>query len=115
LAGDHFAKTSGYEYYGKGARIMREAGGDQAAKFFRDLQVWGTPAQCVDKIVAIKETINAEEFVANVSYGGLPYEEVEANLRLYASEVAPRVKRIPAAGRTSAAPSTMPTSMAGRA
>lgn len=94
LTGEHFAKTPGYEYYANGARTMGAAGGDGAAKFFRELQVYGTPKQCLDKIVYIAETIGAGTFAANVSYGGLPYDEAEASMRLFAAKVAPALRDI---------------------
>lgn len=92
LTGEHFANTPGYEYYAKGAKTMKKAGDGGAARFFRELQVYGTPKQCVEKIMHIADVIDADMFAANISYGGLPAEAAEASLRLFAQEVAPRLK-----------------------
>ncbi len=53
LQGDHLAQTKGYEYYGKMAEKIHQYGTDTVIDFFMNLQVWGTPEQCYEKILDI--------------------------------------------------------------
>ena len=94
---DHLKETKGYEYYGKFTEKI-ERYGDQGVKdFFLDLQVWGTPEQCYDKIMATRGRLGSESYLAAFSFGGMPYPEVEKSMRLFAETVMPRLKQIPAA------------------
>ncbi|HCP24277.1 MAG: LLM class flavin-dependent oxidoreductase [SAR202 cluster bacterium] len=95
--GAHLKTTRGYEYYGKFSEKIEELG-DQAVKdFFVDLQVWGTPEQCYEKIMEIRGQTGHDSFLAAFSYGGLPYDEAEKSMKLFAKEVMPRLKEVPAA------------------
>ncbi len=93
FAGDHFAKTKGYEFYGKMAEVVGSAGADTVTDFFLNLQVWGTPRQCIDKIYDTRSKVGNDSFVGVFSYGGMPYEDSERSLRLFASEVVPLVQQ----------------------
>ena len=62
-------------------------------EFFLGLQVWGTPEQCYERIVDIQNRTGAEAFNGIFSYGAMPYDLAEANLRLFASEVMPALKK----------------------
>jgi alkanesulfonate monooxygenase SsuD/methylene tetrahydromethanopterin reductase-like flavin-dependent oxidoreductase (luciferase family) len=94
LAGDHLARTRGYEHYGRMAEIARAKGGAEAlTEFFLGLQVWGTPVQCVERILELRERLGAATFVGVFSYAGMPAAEAERNLRLFAAEVMPAVRR----------------------
>jgi hypothetical protein len=61
--------------------------------FFLDLQVWGTPEQCFERIVDIQRRTGGEAFTGVFSYGGMPYDLAEASLRLFAAEVMPELKK----------------------
>jgi alkanesulfonate monooxygenase SsuD/methylene tetrahydromethanopterin reductase-like flavin-dependent oxidoreductase (luciferase family) len=90
LAGDHLKATKGYEYYGRMSEIAREKGGvDALTEFFLSLQVWGTPAECREKIDDIRRRTGAETYVAVFSYAGMPLEDAERNMRLFAREIMP--------------------------
>jgi alkanesulfonate monooxygenase SsuD/methylene tetrahydromethanopterin reductase-like flavin-dependent oxidoreductase (luciferase family) len=99
IAAGHFAGTRGYEYYGKLTRALEHHGSDESAQFFTDLQVHGTPRECLDRIHDIRGMIGNEHFVAVCSYAGMPPDEAERNLRLFASEVMPALQAVPAAAR----------------
>lgn len=94
LDGSHFAETKGYEFYGKMARQIERAGADGTADFFVNLQVWGTPEQCYEKILDIRSKVGCNAFNGVFSYGGMPYDEAERNLRLFAQEVKPRLQKL---------------------
>jgi alkanesulfonate monooxygenase SsuD/methylene tetrahydromethanopterin reductase-like flavin-dependent oxidoreductase (luciferase family) len=89
-AGGHFAGTKGYEYYGKMSDTINRYGSEEAVRFFVDLNVWGTPDQCYERILDIRSRVGCDRFMGAFAYGGMPYEEAERNLRLFASAVAPR-------------------------
>ena len=94
LGGEHLGKTKGYEYYGRMSQMVQEHGPGGVTDFFLNLQVWGTPAQCLDKIRDIRARVGCETFVGVFSYAGMPADEAERNLQLFASDVMPELKRI---------------------
>ena len=94
---DHLKETKGYEYYGKFTEKIERYGDQDVKDFFLDLQVWGTPKQCYDKIMTTRGRLGSESFLAAFSFGGMPYPEVEKSMRLFAETVMPRLKQIPAA------------------
>jgi alkanesulfonate monooxygenase SsuD/methylene tetrahydromethanopterin reductase-like flavin-dependent oxidoreductase (luciferase family) len=89
---DHFKSIKGYEYYGKMTDKIFKYGDKDVMEFFMNLQVWGTPEQCYEKIMKIYQTIGNDSFVGVFSYADMPYEEAERNMRLFASEVMPALK-----------------------
>jgi alkanesulfonate monooxygenase SsuD/methylene tetrahydromethanopterin reductase-like flavin-dependent oxidoreductase (luciferase family) len=99
LTGSHLQGMKGYEMYGALQGKMREPGGaKQMTDFFASLHPWGTPEQVHAKILEIQRLTGAEGFVALFSYGGMPYELAERNMRLFAKTVMPQLKRyVPAA------------------
>ena len=97
LIGDHLTKMKGYEAYKSMQEKASAPGGmDEMTNFFLGLQVWGTPEQCYEKILDTQKRTGAEAFNGVFSYGGMPYDVAEHNLRLFAAEVMPELKkRIP--------------------
>jgi alkanesulfonate monooxygenase SsuD/methylene tetrahydromethanopterin reductase-like flavin-dependent oxidoreductase (luciferase family) len=93
--GDHLGKTSGYESY-RGLQEMATSDGglDKMVDFFLDLQIWGTPEDCYAKSADVLKRVGANRFIPVFSYAGMPYEEAERNMKLFASEVMPEVKRL---------------------
>ncbi|MEK6666609.1 MAG: LLM class flavin-dependent oxidoreductase, partial [candidate division NC10 bacterium] len=94
FASDHLAKTKGYEYYGKMAEKIATYGSDKVTDFFTNLQVWGTPEQCYEKILDVRDRVGNETFVGVFSYAGMPYDEAERNMRLFAREVMPALQKL---------------------
>src|SRR6266705_2560589 len=66
FAGDHLARTKGYEYYGK----MSE------------------------KILDIHARTGNSHYVGVFSYAGMPYDEAEGSMRLFAREVMPALQKL---------------------
>jgi alkanesulfonate monooxygenase SsuD/methylene tetrahydromethanopterin reductase-like flavin-dependent oxidoreductase (luciferase family) len=95
LVGTHLQTTRGYENYGRMQEIASQAGGEEAmADFFINLQVWGTPEQCYEKIMTIKHLTGAGAYNAVFSYAGMPYEDAERSMRLFARTVMPRLQAL---------------------
>ena len=111
FASDHLASTKGYEYYGKMADKIQTYGTATVTEYFVDLQVWGTPEQCYAKIADIHRRVGNSHFVGVFSYAGMPWEEAERNMRLFAREVMPEVKKIDVTARA-ATPTPAPTGAA---
>jgi alkanesulfonate monooxygenase SsuD/methylene tetrahydromethanopterin reductase-like flavin-dependent oxidoreductase (luciferase family) len=92
--GDHLARTKGYEYYGKMSEKIATYGTDKVIDFFMNLQTWGTPEECYEKIVDVRNRVGNETYVGVFSYAGMPYDEAERNMRLFAREVMPALQRL---------------------
>jgi alkanesulfonate monooxygenase SsuD/methylene tetrahydromethanopterin reductase-like flavin-dependent oxidoreductase (luciferase family) len=94
LIGDHLTKMKGYESYAEMQQKASAPGGvDAMTEFFVNLQIWGTPEQCYEKILEVQKRTGAEAYTGVFSYAGMPYDVAEANLRLFAAEVMPELKK----------------------
>ncbi len=98
LAGEHLSRTRGYEYYGKMSEMVNKYGSKGVTEFFLSLQVWGTPRQCVDKVMAIRERVGCDSYVGVFSYAGMPYDDAERSMRLFAAKVMPELKKVRCGG-----------------
>jgi hypothetical protein len=54
--------------------------------------VLGTPDYCIEVLRKIRAQLDADEFVGVFKYGGMPYEEAERNMRLFAKKVLPVIQ-----------------------
>jgi alkanesulfonate monooxygenase SsuD/methylene tetrahydromethanopterin reductase-like flavin-dependent oxidoreductase (luciferase family) len=97
FAGHHLKTMKGYEYYGKFADKLQQYGVDGATEFFLSLQVWGTPEMVYEKIVGVSDNIGSDSFVGVFSYAGMPPDEAERNMRLFAAKVMPELQKLPTA------------------
>ncbi len=93
LDGDHLTRTRGYESYGRTQEIVRQSA-DTMIEFALGLQVWGTPDQCLERILEIQQRVGNDHFVGVFGYAGMPPEEAERNMRLFAREVMPRLRAL---------------------
>lgn len=91
---NHFATTKGYEYYSRLNETIEQMGVDGMADFFMNLQVWGTPEQCLEKIRDIHARTGCCGFTGVFSYAGMPLEIGRANQTLFAKEVLPELKKL---------------------
>jgi alkanesulfonate monooxygenase SsuD/methylene tetrahydromethanopterin reductase-like flavin-dependent oxidoreductase (luciferase family) len=95
LGGRHFDTTMGYEYYQRLARSIQKHGSDRVVNNFIELQIWGTPDECYERILDIRSKVGNDGFNGVFSFAGMPAEVAEQNLRLFAAEVMPRLKQLP--------------------
>lgn len=89
---EHFRAVKGYEYHVQ----MAEAGKNQPQAFrdmFSKTQCYGSPERCVETLRTIASTMDAAEFVGIFKYGGMPVEEAERSMKLFAKEVLPHIQR----------------------
>jgi alkanesulfonate monooxygenase SsuD/methylene tetrahydromethanopterin reductase-like flavin-dependent oxidoreductase (luciferase family) len=90
----HLKETPGYGFYVKMYEELTAPGGKE--KYTEDyvaLQAWGTPEQVYHKVVGFTELTGADTFVPVFRYAGMPKEEAEASMRLFAAEVLPELRR----------------------
>jgi alkanesulfonate monooxygenase SsuD/methylene tetrahydromethanopterin reductase-like flavin-dependent oxidoreductase (luciferase family) len=93
----HLATVKGYEAYGKMTKTyakMKEEGARQkATEFYVRIQIVGTPDDCIQQIAELRALTGTDHVIADFSYGGMPHEEGELNMRLFADRVVPVLQR----------------------
>ncbi|HXG17762.1 MAG TPA: hypothetical protein VNN62_01630, partial [Methylomirabilota bacterium] len=92
MTSEKFGTHKSYEFYSQITKFIGKHGIDGAAADFAKLMPWGTPDQVLEKLATIRDMIDANGFMLNFSYAGMPYDEAERNLRLFAKSVLPEVK-----------------------
>jgi alkanesulfonate monooxygenase SsuD/methylene tetrahydromethanopterin reductase-like flavin-dependent oxidoreductase (luciferase family) len=95
LLEDYLSNLRGYESY---KTVTKEKATPELVnnmtEFFLNLQIYGTPEQCYNRILEFKKNTGAEAFTAIFSYGGMPYDLAERNMRMFAREVMPELKMV---------------------
>ncbi len=92
ILSEHFKQAKGYEHYASASDLFKQVGLELAANTYCSVQTWGTPEQIVEKLRWRRGLLGDYELSCIVDYGGLPYDEVERSLRLFAAEVLPEVR-----------------------
>jgi len=90
IGGEHFATTKGYEAYAVGELARSEA----TLALQISMQVCGTPQQCYEQIAHLQSRLRCQAFVGVFSFAGMPYEEAERSIRLFAREVMPALQKL---------------------
>ena len=54
---------------------------------------WGTPDQVLEKLERIRDVIDMRAVLCHFCFAGMPWDEAERSMRLFASEVLPELKR----------------------
>ena len=93
----HLASVKGYEFYGNMAKTyskMKDEGyRKKATDFYVKIQIVGTPDECIQQIAELQRLTGTEHLIAEFGYGGLPHDEAELNMRLFADRVMPVLQR----------------------
>jgi alkanesulfonate monooxygenase SsuD/methylene tetrahydromethanopterin reductase-like flavin-dependent oxidoreductase (luciferase family) len=93
----HLATVKGYEAYGKMTKTyakMKEASARQkATEFYVKIQIVGTPDDCIQQIADLRALTGTDHVIADFSYGGMPHEQGELNMRVFADRVVPVLQR----------------------
>jgi alkanesulfonate monooxygenase SsuD/methylene tetrahydromethanopterin reductase-like flavin-dependent oxidoreductase (luciferase family) len=110
----HLSTVKGYESYGKMAKTYAKIGESaetkqKATDFYVSIQIVGTPKDCLDKIGELQRLTGLEHLVTEYSFGAMPHEEAEVNMRLFADKVLPVLQRDPAFAGGGAPQRAMPT------
>ncbi len=96
----HLASVKGYEFYGKMAKTyskMKDEGfRKKATDFYVSIQIVGTPDDCLQQVAELHRLTGLDHLVTEFSFGGMPHEDAELNMRLFADRVMPVLQRDPA-------------------
>ncbi len=96
----HLASVKGYEFYGKMVKTyakMKDAAYRQkATDFYVKIQIVGTPDDCLQQVAELSRLTGVDHLITEFGYGGMPHEEAELNMRLFADRVMPVLQRDPA-------------------
>ena len=109
FANEGFADIEGYEYYGALAANINKHGVDKFAGFLADLQVWGTPDECTEKLLNYAKRTDAGGMVVIPSFGAMPAEIANTSYDLLAAEVIPELQRLDVGGDIGVTYEPMPT------
>ena len=75
------------------AKMKEEAARQKATEFYVKIQIVGTPDDCIQQIAELRAFTGTDHVIADFSYGGMPHEEGELNMRLFADRVVPVLQR----------------------
>jgi len=89
VMGEHFQDTKGYEAYAAAAGALQRMGMSGFLDGFLDATAHGTPDQVIEKYRARWELLGPFEAAPAFRFGGIPFAEAEASMRLFAREVLP--------------------------
>ena len=96
----HLATVKGYEFYGKMsktyAKMKDPSFREKATDFYVKIQVVGTPDDCLEQLAELHRLTGLDHLVTEFGYGGMPHEQSELNMRLFADRVMPVLQRDPA-------------------
>ena len=93
----HLANVKGYESYGKMAKTYSKLKDEDVRQkmtdFFVKIQIVGTPNDCIEQVRELRTLTGTDHIVSDFSYGGMPHEDGELNMRLFATQVMPTLQR----------------------
>ena len=93
----HLATVKGYESYGKMAKTYSKmkdpAVRKKMTEFYVSIQIVGTPDDCIQQMAELQQLTGTDHMVCDFSYGGMPHEQGELNMRMFATEVMPILQR----------------------
>jgi alkanesulfonate monooxygenase SsuD/methylene tetrahydromethanopterin reductase-like flavin-dependent oxidoreductase (luciferase family) len=104
----HLASVKGYEFYGGMAKtyskMKDESFRKKATDFYVKIQIVGTPDDCLQQVAELHRLTGLDHLVTEFGFGGMPHEQAELNMRLFADRVMPVLQRDPAFGGAGHAP-----------
>jgi alkanesulfonate monooxygenase SsuD/methylene tetrahydromethanopterin reductase-like flavin-dependent oxidoreductase (luciferase family) len=92
VMGDHFEGIKGYGAYASAAKVLQKIGEGGMLKGFLSATASGTPDQILEKLSQRRDLMGSFELASSFRYGGIPFDEAESSMRLFAKEVLPVVK-----------------------
>jgi len=93
----HLASVKGYEFYGGMAKtyskMKDESFRKKATEFYVKIQIVGTPDECLEQVAELRRLTGVDHLVTEFAFGGMPHEQAERNMRLFADRVMPVLQR----------------------
>ena len=74
------------------SKLKEEESRRKMTEFYVGIQIVGTPDDCIQKIAELQRLTGTDHIVCDFSYGGMPHEMGELNMRLFATEVMPTLQ-----------------------
>jgi alkanesulfonate monooxygenase SsuD/methylene tetrahydromethanopterin reductase-like flavin-dependent oxidoreductase (luciferase family) len=101
--------VKGYESYGKMAKTYGKMNDptfrQKTTDFYVSIQIVGTPDDCLSQIRELHRLTGLGQLICEFSFGAMPHDQAEVNMRLFADRVMPALQRDPAfAGHVVTAP-----------
>jgi alkanesulfonate monooxygenase SsuD/methylene tetrahydromethanopterin reductase-like flavin-dependent oxidoreductase (luciferase family) len=97
LSDGHLASVKGYEFYGGMAKtyskMKDESFRKKATEFYVKIQIVGTPDDCLQQVAELHRLTGVDHLVTEFAFGGMPHEQAERNMRLFADRVMPTLQR----------------------
>jgi alkanesulfonate monooxygenase SsuD/methylene tetrahydromethanopterin reductase-like flavin-dependent oxidoreductase (luciferase family) len=96
LTGQQWDNVRGFETYANNAKLFREdeSARNELLRQMIDYNIWGTPDQCIEKLIEISHMLDVSELMFVMKYGSMSFEVAEASMRLLAQEVLPVIKEL---------------------
>ncbi len=60
---------------------------------YRDALMVGSPQQIIEKMLYQYELFGQQRFMAQIDFGGVPFDKIEKNIELIATEILPTVRK----------------------
>jgi len=92
IGADHLKQTKGYEHHAETGELSKQFSDDAKARGYCDVQLFGTPDEILGKLQARRELLGDFELALSVRFGGLPMNQIEESLRLFARDVLPEIQ-----------------------
>lgn len=93
IMGAHFSTTKGYAAYAEASKSLQRMGKEGFLGGFLSATSWGTPDRILQTLEARRGLLGSFELATSFRFGGIPYDEAERSLRLFAKEVLPVVRQ----------------------
>lgn len=91
----HLKSTPGYEFHGQMYdRLTKPGGLEKMTEFYVGLQPWGTPDQVLEKITTFSDMVGGDSYIGVFRFAGMPPEEGERNMRLFAERCMPALQAL---------------------
>ena len=86
-----------YPHLNSGMQALR-GGGYPKQQFaqaidYRDALMIGSPQQIIEKMLYQYELYGQQRFMAEIDFGGVPFDKIAKNIELIATEILPAVKK----------------------
>jgi alkanesulfonate monooxygenase SsuD/methylene tetrahydromethanopterin reductase-like flavin-dependent oxidoreductase (luciferase family) len=95
----HLNSVKGYESYDKVgvtyAKMKDPIRRAKATDFYVSIQLVGTPDDCIGKLEELQALTGLDHLITEFSFGGLPHDQAELNMRLFAERVLPALQHDP--------------------
>jgi alkanesulfonate monooxygenase SsuD/methylene tetrahydromethanopterin reductase-like flavin-dependent oxidoreductase (luciferase family) len=78
------------------SKMKDEGYRQKATDFYVSIQIVGTPDECLQQVRELHRLTGLDHLITEFAFGGMPHEESEINMRLFADRVIPVLQRDPA-------------------